>query len=84
MPRKINNANTHDPTGQLAGVTGEALTEAVGRPTHDRLARAQASCDGTSVTDELDLIALRCASLPRQDERNPNEIVGYDERGVPG
>lgn len=32
----------------------------------------------------LDGIALRCASLPRQDERSPDEIVGYDERGLPG
>lgn len=32
----------------------------------------------------LDRIALRGASLPRQDERNPDEIVGYDEQGVPG
>lgn len=32
----------------------------------------------------LDCIALRCASLPRQDERDLDEIVGYDERGVPG
>ena len=31
----------------------------------------------------LDCIALRCASLPRQDERNPDEIIGSDEQGIP-
>ena len=35
------------------------------------------------VPDELDDIALRCASLPVLDDRSAEEILGYDEHGVP-
>ncbi len=38
---------------------------------------------GTPLADELDRIALYCASLPRRDERNNDEIIGYDESGLP-
>jgi antitoxin VapB len=32
---------------------------------------------------ELDAIALRCAALPVLDERSEEEILGYDEQGLP-
>jgi hypothetical protein len=28
-------------------------------------------------------IALHCASLPVLDHRTPDEIIGYDENGIP-
>ena len=34
-------------------------------------------------TDKLNRIALRCASLPRRDNKSLDEIIGYDERGLP-
>ena len=33
---------------------------------------------------ELDGIAEFCSSLPVLDDRSPDEILGYDERGTPG
>lgn len=33
--------------------------------------------------DELDEIALRCAALPIMDTRADDEILGYDDRGLP-
>ena len=38
---------------------------------------------GQRLADVLDEIALRCASLPVLDSRNPDEILGYDEDGLP-
>jgi hypothetical protein len=35
------------------------------------------------LVDELDAIALHCASLPVLDARTADEILGYDERGLP-
>jgi len=32
---------------------------------------------------ELDEIALHCAGLQVRDPRTPEEILGYDERGLP-
>lgn len=48
-------------------------------PEGDRLARAKAA----SLAQDLLLIAERCARLPRLDTRTDDEIVGYDEHGLP-
>ena len=36
-----------------------------------------------SLTQQLDTIAQRCASLPRCDNRSTEEILNYDEQGLP-
>ena len=38
---------------------------------------------GRSLVEELDRIAMHCARLPVQDSRTPDEILGYDEHGLP-
>ena len=38
---------------------------------------------GPRLADELDRIALYCAKLPRRDKRSSEEIIGYDESGLP-
>ncbi|MGH9734264.1 MAG: type II toxin-antitoxin system VapB family antitoxin [Candidatus Acidiferrales bacterium] len=35
------------------------------------------------LADELEEIARRCASPPVLDDRSPDEIIGYDENGLP-
>lgn len=35
------------------------------------------------LADELDKIALHCSRLPVRDSRTPDEILGYDEHGLP-
>jgi len=35
------------------------------------------------LADELDEIARHCASLPVRDSRTDDEILGYDENGMP-
>jgi hypothetical protein len=38
---------------------------------------------GHPLADELDEIALHCSRLPVHDSRTPEEILGYDEHGLP-
>ena len=38
---------------------------------------------GRNLSAELDEIARHCASLPIIDNREPDEILGYDEHGLP-
>jgi antitoxin VapB len=38
---------------------------------------------GRRLAEELDEIALHCASLPVLDSRDAEEILGYDEQGLP-
>lgn len=66
----------------LADATGESLTEAIRRALQDRLEReSRRSRRGIGV--EVRHIQERLASLPVLDRRTPEEIVGYDEHGVP-
>ena len=63
--------------------TGETRTEAVRRALRDRLVRIRRERTGRRLADELDAIAGHCASLPVRDARTPDEIIGYDEHGLP-
>lgn len=68
----------------LSKLTGESKTEAVIRALEDRLARLRRERSGKRLADELDAIALHCARLPVIDPRTADEILGYDEDGLPG
>lgn len=69
---------------EVARLVGESLTEAVARALAERLERLQRDRSGRRrLADELDAIAKRCASLPVLDPRSPDEIIGYDEHGLP-
>ena len=83
MPLNIKDADTHALAKRLASLTGESLTKAVKRAIQERLAQVERTRDGTGLADELDRIALHCAGLPRRDRRSADEVVGYDEHGIP-
>jgi antitoxin VapB len=67
----------------LASATGETLTKAVTQALRERLERVGRRRVGKSLAEELNEIALRCAALPDLDTRTPDEIIGYDEHGLP-
>jgi antitoxin VapB len=67
----------------LASATGETLTKAVTQALRERLERVGGRRAGNSLAEELNEIALRCAALPDLDTRTPDEIIGYDEHGLP-
>ena len=52
----------------------------INSPEAESLAR---KVSASSLADELNELAERCAALLVQDMRSPEEIVGYDENGVP-
>lgn len=83
MALNIRNRQAEELAETLAKLTGETKTEAVIRALHDRLERLRRQRGGRSLARELDDIALHCASLPVLDERDADEIIGYDERGLP-
>ncbi|MEX2480579.1 MAG: type II toxin-antitoxin system VapB family antitoxin [Gammaproteobacteria bacterium] len=83
MALNIRNPETDRLAEALAEITGETKTEAVTRALRDRLERVRRERCARRLADELDEIALHCARLPVRDARNPDEILGYDEDGVP-
>jgi len=83
MALNIRNSEAEELAAALAKLTGETKTEAVTKALRDRLARVRRERSGRRLADELDDIARHCASLPVRDPRPADEILGYDESGVP-
>lgn len=68
---------------ELAARTGETLTQAVVVALRERLARETGRTRSIPLREELAAIRRRCAALPKLDSRTDDEILGYDERGLP-
>ena len=69
---------------QLAKKTGESITQAVVTALQERLAREERKADDDEqlVEDVLE-IGRHFSSLPVLDPRLDDEIIGYDENGLP-
>lgn len=68
---------------EVARVTGESLTAAVVQSLRERLARVR-RFRGPRLSEQIMDIARRSAQLPVKDDRAADELVGYDEHGLPG
>ncbi len=68
---------------EVAERTGETLTGAVIVALRERLARLKGRRRPRRLRDDLREIGRRCAALPTLDDRPADEILGYDEHGVP-
>jgi antitoxin VapB len=68
---------------QLATKTGETLTDAVLNALRERLSREEARRRGPSLRREMEAIRKRCSSLPVLDSRPADEVLGYDDHGLP-
>ena len=67
---------------ELATETGETLTEAVETALRERLDREQAK-RAASMRTRLARLAADVAALPVADARTPEQIIGYDDTGLP-
>jgi antitoxin VapB len=70
---------------ELARRTGTSLTEVVRESLRNSLQAEKARRSGQSRTlNRVMEIAERVSSYPVLDSRSPEEILGYDENGLPG
>ena len=83
MALNIRNRTTEELAATLAGLTGETKTQAVTQALRDRLVKIRRQRTGRDLRAELDEIARHCASLPIVDNRESDDILGYDENGLP-
>lgn len=83
MALNIRNSEAEKLAAELARATGESKTEAVTKALRDRLVRVRMERAKRSLADELEQIAEHCANLPVLDGRRAEEILGYDESGLP-
>jgi antitoxin VapB len=83
MALNIGNFEAEKLAAELARQTGESKTEAVTKALRDRLVRLRRERTKRPLADELEEIAEHYASLPVLDRRRAEEILGYDEAGLP-
>lgn len=67
---------------ELAAETGESLTQAVTTAIRERLERQRAT-GRRPLSERLRLLVDEFQALPVLDDRTPDEILGYDENGLP-
>ena len=68
---------------ELAARTGESITGAIQKALEERLERLKKSRRNQSLGMQLDDILRRVDEMPDLDTRTPDEIIGYDEDGLP-
>ena len=84
MALSLKDPETDSLARQVASLTGETLTQAVRGALQLRLRNEQLK-RGVRPWDDaaIDAILERSRALPILDDRTPDEIIGYDENGLP-
>jgi antitoxin VapB len=83
MALSIKDPETERLARSLALLTGENLTTATKRALEERLRRIGGHSRKATLLQDLAEIRGRCSALPILDERMPEDILDYDEHGVP-
>jgi antitoxin VapB len=83
VPLSIKDPETDRLARELASITGENLTTAVANALSERLERVRGLPGSQDLVAELIAIARRAAAMPVLDDRPEEEIIGYDEYGLP-
>lgn len=83
MPLNIKSPETDRVVRELAELTGESITETVTRAVEERLQRERARRRTGSVRAEVMRIRERYLELPLLDDRPAEDIIGYNEHGLP-
>ncbi len=85
MPLNIKNEDTHRLARKLASLTNSSITEAVTAALRDAVEKAQSRTQNAEqrLVSSLDEIAEHCSELEILDTRTAEEILGYNERGIP-
>ncbi|THK33331.1 PSK operon transcription factor [Ensifer sp. MPMI2T] len=83
MALSIKDLETERLAKALAEKTGETITMATRRALEERLRRLANAGNRDVLLEELAASRKRWAKLPVVDNRSADEILGYDENGLP-
>ncbi len=85
MPLNIKNQEAHEYAKTLSELTGKSITHVVTQALEEAVRREKTKKESSStrLIYDLDEIALHCSSLPILDNRSADEILGYNDMGVP-
>lgn len=83
MTVTIKNERVERLVREVADLTQESLTEAIGRALEERLIRLQGKRSMPTRLEAMMEISRRSAALPDVDQRSAEEILDYGDHGAP-
>jgi len=83
MALSIKDPETERLAKALAEKTGETITLATRRALEERLRRLDSTARRDALLEDLAASRRRFATLPVLDPRPADEILGYDDNGLP-
>lgn len=83
MALSIKDPETEKLARALAARTGETITIATRRALEERLKRTGLQAKKAALIEDMEAMQRRLSALPVPDHRSPDDIIGYDENGLP-
>ena len=85
MTLQVDDPEAERLANELADLTGETVQQAVITALRERLEREKRRGQPVQppLAERLAQIGRECAALPVLDGRTPEEMLGYDESGLP-
>ncbi|RIK37359.1 MAG: antitoxin [Chloroflexi bacterium] len=84
MTLLLNHPEVDELAQAISAYTGETAVQATVTALRERLERERRKhLSPGSLKENLLRIGRECAMLPLLDRRTPDEILGYDEKGLP-
>jgi antitoxin VapB len=83
MALSIKDPETEQLARSLAQLTGENITTATKRAIEERLRRLGGQARKEALLEDMAQIRRRWSEMQVVDDRAPEEILGYDEHGLP-
>jgi antitoxin VapB len=83
MALSIKDPETERLARNLAQLTGENITTATRRAIEERLRRLGGQSRRAALLEDMVEIRRRWSEMAVVDRRTPEEILGYDEHGLP-
>jgi antitoxin VapB len=83
MALSIKDQETERLARNLAQLTGENITTATKRAIEERLRRVGGESRKAVLLEDMAEIRRRWSAMPVRDDRMVDEILGYDEHGLP-
>jgi len=83
MALSIKSIVTENLAREISAKTGESLTGAIQKALEERLQRIKTGRRNQTLAMQFDDILRRVDEMPDLDSRTPDEIIGYNEDGLP-
>lgn len=83
MALSIRNSQAEQLAREVATISGENLTQAIIHALEERLERLKGRRTTSNLMQEIMTISQRCSSIPDIDQRSPEEILDYNQSGIP-